>query len=129
MNDQLFMNTHLTYSQYQFDIGQTRTSGATTTRTASRTPARTALALPALASATSASKPTSTTCPHPTHYLRFGGQIYPALVSAGRALAERSRPDNSGSLASQLEPARARWPPKAPVYVEDDYRLTDPPPR
>ncbi|MGI4740142.1 MAG: TonB-dependent receptor [Janthinobacterium lividum] len=117
VNDRLFMNTHLTYSQYQFDInegnerryldqGQATTSAST---------------LNYLSSIQDFSLKTDFDyVPSPDHYLRFGGQLIRHAFRPG-AVVQSSQ---TATLATASASGTRTLGTESAVYVEDDYRLS-----
>ncbi|GAB3635162.1 TonB-dependent receptor [Hymenobacter arcticus] len=117
VNDRLFANTHLTYSQYQFDIGEGNerrylSQGQPTTSTS---------ALSYLSSIKDFTFKTDFDyLPSPDHYLRFGGQLIRHAFRPG-AVVQHGNTDN---LASASASGSRTAGTESAVYVEDDYRLS-----
>ncbi len=117
VNDQLFVNTHLTYSQYQFDIGQ-----ASERRFLEQNQPRTdTYALRYLSNIRDWSLKTDFDyVPSPAHYVRFGGQIIRHSFRPG-ALSQK---DNTASISSEAVSGSRTLATESALYAEDDYRLT-----
>jgi hypothetical protein len=119
LSDQLFMNTHLTYSKYQFNVGQESEQRYDTPAGESRTDE---YELRYRSNIRDFSLKTDFDyVPSPDHYLRFGGQYILHSFRPGALTAK----DNSGNLESQLQSGTRTLASEASVYLEDDYRLTD----
>ncbi|TDN40021.1 TonB-dependent receptor [Hymenobacter sp. UV11] len=117
VNDRLFMNTHLTYSQYQFDISE----GSERRYLDQGQPATSTSALNYLSSIKDFSFKTDFDyLPSPDHYLRFGGQVIRHAFRPG-AVVQNSMTDN---LASASASGSRTAGTESAVYVEDDYRLS-----
>jgi hypothetical protein len=118
LNDRLFLNTHLTYSQYQFDIGQANEytfldQGQSTTNTN---------ALRYLSNIQDWSLKTDFDyVPSPAHYLRFGGQLIRHAFRPGAIVQN----DNVAGLASASASGSRTLGSESALYVEDDYRLSN----
>ena len=117
VSDQLFLNTHLTYSQYRFDVGE-----ASTYRYLDQgQPATSTNSLSYLSSIRDFSLKTDFDyLPSPDHYLRFGGQIIRHAFRPG-ALVQSGF---TGSLASASVAGSRTAGTESALYVEDDYRLS-----
>ena len=119
VNDRLFMNTHLTYSQYQFDIGaaserRSRPPGQAQPRTDT-------YALRYLSNIRDFSLKTDFDyAPSPDHYVRFGGQLTRHAFRPG-ALAQK---DNTNDIASEAVAGSRTLATESALYAEDDYRLS-----
>ncbi len=117
VSDQLFMNTHLTYSQYQFDVGAAQErrfldQGQPTT---------TASALRYLSNIRDWTLKTDLDyVPSPRHYLRLGGQFIRHAFRPGAF----SQQDNTGGIASAAVSGSRTLASESAAYVEDDYHLT-----
>jgi hypothetical protein len=117
VNDRLFMNTHLTYSQYQFDIGQGSErryldQGQATTSTS---------ALNYLSNIQDLSLKTDFDyVPSPAHYIRFGGQLIRHAFRPG-AVVQNSQTDN---LATASASGTRTLGTESALYAEDDYLLS-----
>ncbi|MBJ6144013.1 TonB-dependent receptor plug domain-containing protein [Hymenobacter sp. BT559] len=107
VNDKLFMNTHLTYSQYQFDVGQASayhfvdqgqpTNDNTTLRYLSNIQDWTL-------------KTDFDYVPSPNHYLRFGGQLIRHAFRPGASVQD----DNIGVSPARAFRVAAPWVPRVP---------------
>jgi hypothetical protein len=117
VNDRLFMNTHLTYSQYQFDIGE-----ASERRYLDQgQPATSSNALNYLSSIKDFSLKTDFDyVPSPSHYLRFGGQFIRHAFRPG-AVVQRN---NAGDFATASASGTRTVGSESALYVEDDFRLS-----
>lgn len=119
VNDRLFMNTHLTYSQYQFDIGaaserRSRPPGQAQPRTDT-------YALRYLSNIRDFSLKTDFDyAPSPDHYVRFGGQLTRHAFRPG-ALAQK---DNTNDIASEAVAGSRTLATESALYAEDDYRFS-----
>lgn len=118
LNDRLFVNTHLTFSRYQFDVGieqEDRRRNGNDLRT-------TKYALQYLSNIRDWTiKSDFDYVPVPEHYIRFGGQYVWHQFRPGAAQAKSNDPDdninfNVGSRTHAQE---------MNLYAEDDYKLTD----
>lgn len=119
VSDQLFMNTHLTYSKYQFNVGQQDERRYESQNGESRTDE---YSLRYRSNIRDFSLKTDFDyVPSPDHYLRFGGQYILHSFRPGALTAQ----DNSSNLESQLQSGTRTLASEASVYIEDDYRLTD----
>ncbi|TGE23384.1 TonB-dependent receptor [Hymenobacter metallicola] len=115
LNDQLFMNTHFTYSKYQFNVRidqENKIASGSNPRTEK-------FALHYLSNIRDLSLKTDLDyVPNPDHYIRFGGQYILHSFRPGALQVKGAGADdiNSGqqTLASE-----------ASLYAEDDYRVTD----
>ena len=118
VNDQLFMNTHLTYSKYQFNVGQEderRYNNSGQPRTDN-------YSLRYLSNIRDFSLKTDLDyVPSPDHYIRFGGQYILHSFRPG-ALQQK---DNYSTESSQQKLGTRTMASEASLYAEDDYRLTD----
>ncbi|MDJ0364460.1 TonB-dependent receptor [Hymenobacter sp. H14-R3] len=117
VNDQLFMNTHLTYSQYQFDIDQSRQY----THLGQGQPATDINALNYLSNIKDWSLKTDFDyVPSPAHYLRFGGQLIRHAFRPGAVVQN----DNTDGVTSAAASGSRTQGTESAVYVEDDVHLT-----
>ncbi|MBO0357543.1 TonB-dependent receptor [Hymenobacter sp. BT186] len=118
VHDQLFMNTHLTYSKYQFNVGaedERRYNNQGQRRTDK-------YALRYLSNIRDFSLKTDFDyTPTPDHYIRFGGQYILHSFRPGALTAK----DNTGNLGSQLNSGTRTLASEIGLYAEDDYRFTD----
>ncbi|HLK97643.1 MAG TPA: TonB-dependent receptor, partial [Hymenobacter sp.] len=118
VNNQLFMNTHFTYSKYQFNVGQEEERRYTD----QGTPRTSKYSLRYFSNIRDFSLKTDFDyVPSPDHYIRFGGQYIlhsfrPGALQQKDNFTDQNNEFNSGvrTLASE-----------GSLYVEDDYRLTD----
>jgi len=117
LNDQLFMNTHLTYSKYQFNVGieqENRYRRQDEVRTDK-------FNLRYLSNIRDFSVKTDFDyAPNPDHYIRFGGQY---ILHSFRPGALQVK-DNYADLGSQLNSVARTMASEAGIYAEDDYRVT-----
>ncbi|MDF7809992.1 TonB-dependent receptor [Hymenobacter sp. YC55] len=118
VNDQLFMNTHFTYSKYQFNVGEEDEQ-----RYEDQGESRTdKFSLRYLSNIRDFSLKTDFDyTPTPDHYIRFGGQY---ILHSFRPGALTSK-DNVSDLESQLKSGTRTMASEVGLYAEDDYRLTD----
>ncbi|UOQ67029.1 TonB-dependent receptor [Hymenobacter volaticus] len=118
VNDQLFMNTHFTYSKYQFNVGE-EDEHRYNEQGESRTDK---FSLRYLSNIRDFSLKTDFDyTPTPDHYIRFGGQY---TLHSFRPGALTSK-DNFSDLESQLKSGTRTMASEMGLYAEDDYRLTD----
>ncbi|TGE14327.1 TonB-dependent receptor [Hymenobacter elongatus] len=115
VNDRLFMNTHFTYSKYQFNVridqeskiianGQSRVDK---------------FSLHYLSNIRDLSLKTDLDyVPNPDHYIRFGGQY---ILHSFRPGALQVKGVGSDDINSGVQTLAN----EASLYAEDDYRLTD----
>ncbi len=115
LNDRLFLNTHLTYTRYQFNVDieqETSGSGAAPEEKYS---------LGYLSNIEDLSaKLDFDYVPNPAHYVRFGGQF----------IRHRFRPgafQSTGNTAPSDNQQRGRriGADEASLYAEDDYKITE----
>lgn len=119
VNDRLFMNTHLTYSQYQFDIGAA--SERRSQPPGQAQPRTDTYALRYLSNIRDFSLKTDFDyAPSPDHYVRFGGQLTRHAFRPG-ALAQK---DNTNDIASEAVAGSRTLATESALYAEDDYRLS-----
>ncbi|OGX88956.1 TonB-dependent receptor [Hymenobacter coccineus] len=120
VNDRLFLNTHLTYSQYQFDVGQNRED-----RTGAPGQAGTQTTTGSLRYFSNirdfSLKTDFDYAPSPDHYVRFGAQLTRHAFRPG-AFAQTERVDTARSGATLGSRVLAT---ESALYVEDDYRLSN----
>ncbi|MCB2409640.1 TonB-dependent receptor [Hymenobacter lucidus] len=115
VNDQLFMNTHFTYSKYQFNVRIDQEDKITT----GPDPRTDKFSLHYLSNIRDLSLKTDFDyVPNPDHYIRFGGQyiLHSFRPGALQVKGEGTDDINSGQQTMASE---------ASLYAEDDYRLTD----
>jgi hypothetical protein len=118
VNDKLFLNTHLTYSQYQFDVGQAQERRfvrdgepvASTTALSYRSDIRDWTL-----------KMDFDYVPSPRHYVRFGGQFIRHKFRPGIS----SQQDNTGGVTSEAASGSLTLGTESGLYVEDDYQLSN----
>jgi len=116
VNNQLFMNTHFTYSKYQFNVGITqedRRRGSNGLQTDK-------FDLRYLSNIRDLSLKTDLDyVPNPDHYIRFGGQYILHSFRPGALQAkDNTNPDND------LKSGQQKLASEAGLYAEDDFRLT-----
>ncbi|HEX8429145.1 TonB-dependent receptor [Hymenobacter sp.] len=118
VNDQLFMNTHLTYSKYQFNVG----AGEERRYKDQGEPRTDKFSLRYLSNIRDFSLKTDFDyTPTPDHYIRFGGQYILHSFRPG-AFTSKGIADD---LGSQLNSGTRTMASEIGLYAEDDYRLTD----
>ncbi|SHM19395.1 TonB-dependent receptor [Hymenobacter psychrotolerans] len=118
VNNQLFMNTHFTYSKYQFNIGQ-EDEQRYTNNGQDRTDK---YSLRYFSNIRDFSLKTDFDyVPSPDHYIRFGGQYTLHSFRPG-ALQQK---DNFTEEDNQINLGTRTMASEASLYAEDDYRLTD----
>ncbi|MCB2379927.1 TonB-dependent receptor [Hymenobacter sp. BT635] len=118
LNDRLFMNTHFTYSKYQFNIriNQENKSVNPQNPDESRTEK---FALHYLSNIRDLSLKTDLDyVPNPDHYIRFGGQY---ILHSFRPGALQVRGEGMDDIASGVQTLAS----EASLYAEDDFRVTD----
>ncbi|UOQ97298.1 TonB-dependent receptor [Hymenobacter sp. 5317J-9] len=118
VNDRLFMNSHLTFTRYQFDVGSTQedryTNGTGQTRTDK-------FSLNYLSNIQDVSaKVDFDYVPNPNHYIRFGGQYIRHQFRPGALQSE-----GSVDPAQNQATGRRIGADEASLYAEDDLKLTD----
>ncbi|MBJ6110745.1 TonB-dependent receptor [Hymenobacter sp. BT523] len=118
VNDRLFMNSHLTFTRYQFDVGSTQedryTNGTGQTRTDK-------FSLNYLSNIQDVSaKVDFDYVPNPNHYIRFGGQYIRHQFRPGALQSE-----GSTDPAENQATGRRIGADEASLYAEDDVKLTD----
>ncbi|MDO7854777.1 TonB-dependent receptor [Hymenobacter convexus] len=117
VNDRLFMNTHLTFTRYQFDVGSTQenhyqSNGQTRDEKYS---------LSYLSNIQDVSvKSDFDFVPNPNHYIRFGGQLIRHQFRPG-ALQSEGNADPTQNQAT----GRRIGANEASLYAEDDVKLND----
>ena len=118
LNSQLFMNTHFTYSKYQFNVGieqEDRYRDSATVRTDKNS-------LRYLSNIRDLGLKTDFDyVPNANHYIRFGGQYILHSFRPGALQAK----DDTGDLDSQLSAVAHTMASEAAVYMEDDFRVTE----
>ncbi|WP_052733092.1 TonB-dependent receptor [Hymenobacter terrenus] len=119
LTDQLFMNTHFTYSKYQFDVdSEDESLRPTSTDPEPRTDS---YALRYLSNIRDLSLKTDLDfVPNPNHYIRFGSQYILHQFRPG-ALQERG---NTGTLETRAQTSPRTLAHEAGLYIEDDYRVS-----
>ena len=118
VNNQLFMNTHFTYSKYQFNVGE-EDEQRYTDNGQNRTDK---YSLHYFSNIRDLSLKTDFDyVPSPDHYIRFGGQYTLHSFRPG-ALQEKN---NYGALDGETDLGTQTLANEASLYAEDDYRLTE----
>ena len=117
VNDRLFLNTHLTYTRYQFDVGSTQEN-----RYRDNGQLRTdKFALSYLSNIQDLSaKLDFDYVPNPNHYVRFGGQYIRHQFRPGA-----QQTTSSADPAQNQALGRRIGADEASLYAEDDVKLTD----
>ncbi|RFP66006.1 TonB-dependent receptor [Hymenobacter lapidiphilus] len=119
VNDKLFMNTHFSYSKYQFEVGQENEQRYTDNRGQPRTDK---YSLRYFSNIRDLSLKTDFDyAPSPDHYIRFGGQYILHSFRPG-ALQEKG---NFGDVDGQTKLGTQTLASEVGLYAEDDYRLTE----
>ncbi|MCI1189479.1 TonB-dependent receptor [Hymenobacter sp. DH14] len=117
INDRLFLNTHLTYTRYQFDVGITQEDRYTTNGQAQTDK----FSLNYLSNIQDVSaKLDFDYVPNPNHYVRFGGQYIRHQFRPGAMQTA-----NSTNPADNQATGRNIGANEASLYAEDDVKLTD----
>ncbi|MFD2785125.1 TonB-dependent receptor [Hymenobacter rubripertinctus] len=119
LNNQLFMNTHFTYSKYQFNVGQEDEQRYTGSNGQNRTEKYTLRYFSNIRDLTL--KTDLDYAPSPDHYIRFGGQYILHSFRPG-ALQQK---DNFDGKNNQLNQGTRTLASEMSLYAEDDYRLTE----
>ncbi len=118
VNDRLFMNSHFTYTRYQFDVGisqeDQRRNNAGTVETSK-------FALNYLSNIQDLSLKTDFDyVPNPNHYVRFGGQYVRHQFRPGAVQTSGfDDPSQNQTLGHRI------YADEASVYGEDDVRVTE----
>ncbi|MCC2547761.1 TonB-dependent receptor [Hymenobacter sp. BT175] len=118
VNDRLFMNTHLTYTRYQFLVGvesENRYYQGTDLKTDK-------FSLAYLSNIQDWSiKQDYDFVPNPNHYVRFGGQyiLHQFRPGAVQAKGDLGVPTDEVNIGSRVRASEAG------LYVEDDYRVSE----
>ena len=117
MNDRLFVNTHFTYTRYQFSVG-----GDVERRgTVNGQPGESKFSLLYLSNIQDLSlKSDFDYLPNPNHYVRFGGQYIRHQFRPGAVQSQDSQ-DPTQNIAL----GRRIYADEAGLYAEDDYKVTD----
>lgn len=117
VNDRLFMNTHLTYTRYQFNVGV-----STEDRFDDNGQLRTEkFALNYLSNIQDLSlKSDFDYVPNPNHYVRFGGQYIRHQFRPGA-----QQTSGSTDPAQNVATGRRIGADEASLYAEDDVKLTE----
>jgi hypothetical protein len=118
VNDRLFMNTTLTYTRYQFDVGSTQENRYKDNNGQQRDEKYSLNYLSNIQDISA--KLDFDYVPNPNHYIRFGGQ---AIRHQFRPGALQS--DDSVDPTQNQARGRRIGASEASVYVEDDMKLTD----
>ncbi|UOQ54972.1 TonB-dependent receptor [Hymenobacter cellulosivorans] len=115
LNDQLFMNTHFTYSKYQFNVGILQENKVIN----NGQPEVNKFSLKYLSNIRDLSLKTDLDyVPNPDHYIRFGGQY---ILHSFRPGALQVKGEGSADVESGVQTLAS----EASLYAEDDYRVTD----
>ncbi|UOQ74232.1 TonB-dependent receptor [Hymenobacter cellulosilyticus] len=115
LNDQLFMNTHFTYSKYQFNVGIEQENKIID----NGQPRVDKFALKYLSNIRDLSLKTDLDyVPNPDHYIRFGGQY---ILHSFRPGALQVKGGGPADIESGVQTLAS----EASLYAEDDYRVTD----
>ncbi|WP_375416485.1 TonB-dependent receptor domain-containing protein [uncultured Hymenobacter sp.] len=118
VNDRLFVNTHFTYTRYQFDVGIAQEDRFRDAQGQSRTEK---FALNYLSNIQDLSLKTDFDyVPNPAHYVRFGGQYIRHQFRPGAFQTKGSTDPTENVRTGRRIPAD-----EASLYAEDDYKLTD----
>lgn len=118
VNDRLFMNTHLTYTRYQFDVGVAQEDRFTDSNGQRRDEK---YSLNYLSNIQDVSvKSDFDYVPNPNHYIRFGGQYIRHQFRPGALQTE-----GSTDPAQNKATGRRIGADEASLYAEDDVKLTD----
>ena len=122
LNDRLFVNTHLTYTRYQFDVGISQEHTFPSRQPQPPTKTETTLnTLNYLSNIQDLSVKTDLDyLPNPNHYVRFGGQYIRHQFRPG-ALQTTGNSDPS----QNRDQGRRIYADEASLYAEDDYKVTD----
>ncbi|SDX33691.1 TonB-dependent receptor [Hymenobacter psychrophilus] len=119
VNDKLFMNTHFSYSKYQFEVGQEDEQRYTDNNGQAKT---SKYSLRYFSNIRDLSLKTDFDyAPSPDHYIRFGGQYILHSFRPG-ALQEKG---NFGDVNAQTKLGTQTLASEVGLYAEDDYRLTE----
>jgi hypothetical protein len=117
VNDRLFMNTHLTYTRYQFDVGSTQENRYQN----NGQPRTDKFSLNYLSNIQDVSlKSDFDYVPNPSHYIRFGGQYINHLFRPGALQSEGNTDPTQNQVSGRRIGAN-----EASLYAEDDVKLTD----
>ncbi|OON67454.1 TonB-dependent receptor [Hymenobacter sp. CRA2] len=118
IHDRLFVNTHLTFSRYQFDVGIEQEER----RRDNGVPRTDKFSLKYLSNISDWSlKSDFDYVPLPDHYVRFGGQFIWHQFRPGAAQAKSNDPnDNINFKIGTRTQAQ-----EASLYAEDDYKVTE----
>ncbi|MBH8557439.1 TonB-dependent receptor [Hymenobacter negativus] len=118
VNDRLFMNTHLTYTRYQFDVGTAQEDRYTDSNGRVNI---NKYALNYLSNIQDISvKSDFDYVPNPNHYVRFGGQYIRHQFRPGALQTEGSTDPAENKATGRKIGAN-----EASLYAEDDVKLTD----
>jgi hypothetical protein len=117
VSDRLFLNTHLTYTRYQFDVGITQEDRYTN----NGQPRTDKFSLSYLSNIQDVSaKLDFDYVPNPNHYVRFGGQYIRHQFRPGAM-----QTDGATNPAENQASGRRIGADEASLYAEDDVKLTD----
>ena len=117
VNDRLFMNTHLTYTRYQFDVGVAQ-EDRYTSNGQSKTDKFTLNYLSNIQDLSV--KSDFDYVPNPNHYVRFGGQYIRHQFRPGAVQTDGSTDPTQNQTTGHRITAD-----EASLYAEDDVKLTD----
>jgi len=118
VNDRLFMNTHLTFTRYQFDVGVSDEDRRYDNNGDLQTQK---FALKYLSNIQDLSvKSDFDYVPNPNHYIRFGGQYIQHQFRPGAI-----QTDGSSDPSQNLDLGRRIYADEASLYAEDDLKLTE----
>ncbi len=121
VNDQLFANTHLTFSRYQFDVGVEDESRRRDSQTDELRTDK--FALKYLSNIRDLSLKTDFDyVPLPDHYIRFGGQYVLHHFRPGAMQVKSSDPDAN---LDQFNKSTRTLGHEIGLYAEDDYKVTE----
>ncbi|WP_201978935.1 TonB-dependent receptor [Hymenobacter rubidus] len=118
VNDRLFMNTHLTYTRYQFDVGITQEDKYKDSNGQQRDDK---YSLGYLSNIQDISlKSDFDYVPNPNHYIRFGGQLIRHQFRPGALQTEGSTdPALNKTTGRRIQASEGS------LYAEDDVKLND----
>ena len=117
LNDRLFLNTHFTYTRYQFDVGITQQHEFNKNGQAETT----LNTLKYLSNIQDLSLKTDFDfLPNPDHYIRFGGQYIRHQFRPGAL-----QTTGSTDPAQNQDLGRRIYADEASLFAEDDYKVSD----
>ena len=118
LNDRLFLNTHLTYTRYQFDVSTTDEARYTDPNGLANTQKFSLLYLSNIADVSA--KMDFDYVPNPAHYVRFGGQYIRHQFRPGALQTTGSaNPTDNQALGRRIGADEAS------LYAEDDLKLSE----